>query len=103
MKMAASKSVSSAIVLAFMLPFGAHAQTGAAASGGTPPAPMQERMKAMHAQMERINGAKDPQEREKLTQEHMQDCMQMMSAMGAAPHGTGGAAGRGAKDGGHSH
>ena len=45
---------------------------------------MQETMLQMHEQMHKIMDAKDPQEREQLTQEHtkmMQDHMRMMQGM----------------------
>lgn len=106
MNIAASKTVLAAIVLALMLPFGSRAQSSAAAEAGKPPVPMHEQMMAMHEQMEKIQRANDPQEREKLVHEHMQVCMQMMSTMGAASrgaaHGMMGQ-GHGAKAGDHGH
>lgn len=48
-------------------------------------AAMQERMKTMHQQMEKIRATSDPKERQKLMQEHMramQDGMGMMRGMG---------------------
>lgn len=53
---------------------------------------MQERMKIMQAQMERIHKAADPAERRKLMQEHMQsmrDGMNMMRGMGGPMMGGG--------------
>jgi len=42
---------------------------------------MQEKMKAMQAQMDRIHKATDPKERQKLMQEHMQAMQANMKAM----------------------
>jgi hypothetical protein len=47
---------------------------------------MQEKMKAMQAQMDRIHRTTDPKERQKLMQEHMQAMLASMKAM----HGMGG-------------
>jgi len=62
-------------------------------------AQMQERMKTMQAQMERLHKTTDPAERRKLIQEHMQsmrDGMTMMRGMGGPMMGMmGGGKGRG--------
>ena len=42
---------------------------------------MQEKMKAMQAQMDRIHKTTDPKERQKLMQEHMQAMQENMKAM----------------------
>lgn len=47
---------------------------------------MQEKMKAMQAQMDKIRNTTDPKERQKLMQEHMQAMQENMKAM----HGMGG-------------
>jgi hypothetical protein len=51
---------------------------------------MMERMKTMHAQMDKIRQTADPKEREKLMAEHMktmQEGMQMMQGMGGGMMG----------------
>jgi hypothetical protein len=79
------------------------AQTsGEGADKGAPPMPqtqqtqqMQARMQAMHAQMALIQATKDPAERQRLMQEHMQtmhESMTMMGGMMSGPMGQGGGA-----------
>ena len=51
---------------------------------------MQEKMKAMQAQMDKIRNTTDPKERQKLMQEHMQAMQENMKAM----HGMGGMGGK---------
>ena len=43
---------------------------------------MQEKMKAMQAQMDEIRNTTDPKKRQKLMQEHMQENMKAMHGMG---------------------
>jgi len=50
---------------------------------GTPRGAMQERMKKMREQMEKIRSTSDPEERKKLMQDHMQSMMENMRHMDA--------------------
>jgi periplasmic protein CpxP/Spy len=66
--------------------------TPSASSADAPHTAMQEHMKKMHAQMEKIRQTADPTERQKLMAEHMQamhDGMGMMCGMGGGCMGGG--------------
>ena len=55
--------------------------TGSAATAGHDHAGMQQGMKKMHDQMDRIRKTTDPKERQKLLDEHFQTMMENMKAM----------------------
>jgi hypothetical protein len=58
------------------------AKAPAAKDSGMPMGMMQDRMLKMHEQMHKIMLAKDPKERDKLMQEHMQMMQEQMKMMG---------------------
>ena len=65
------------------------AKTPAAKNGGMPMGMMQDNMLKMHEQMHKIVQAKDPGQRDKLRQEHMQMMQEHMKAMGGMMGGDG--------------
>lgn len=58
------------------------ASAPAAKNGGMPMGMMQDNMLKMHEQMHKIMKAKDPKQRDKLMQEHMQMMQAHMKTMG---------------------
>lgn len=65
------------------------AKAPAAKDAGMPMGMMQDKMLKMHELMHKIMQAKDPKERDKLTQEHMQMMQEHMKMMGNEMMGPG--------------
>jgi hypothetical protein len=89
------------VLAAAFLPLTALAQGPITPSAGEQMAQMQRNMDAMHEQMARIHATQDPQERQRLMHEHMQNMHQGMTMMGQmmGPMGQGGEAPRACAEG----